>query len=317
MLFSMSKNFLMCLLLVIVSASITAEVRAADCSNTDAVALSWLDKMSRSLRQSSYHGVVTLQRGGEMQVMQVSHLVVDSSSSERLIELTGKGAQVERESHPLQCIHPGDRLLRQGALLLDDSCGVAEHYRLGIAAGDRVAGRKVTRIIIEPRDMYRFGYVFDLDEETGILLKTQTIGHGRKTLETMQFANIFYSDDLPEYGQADITHKAQHLHSQSTGTQSLTSRPWTIGWLPLGFAATDDPSDVSERRTYTDGFAVFSVFLEELNTEIRAGEGLVKRGGTMSYTRGLRIQGHPVLVTVIGEVPVNTARIVADSVAWL
>ena len=70
------------------------------CPDDDAVALSWLDKMSRSLRQASYHGVVTLQRGGDMQVMQVSHMVDDGSSSERLVELTGRGAQVERLSHP-------------------------------------------------------------------------------------------------------------------------------------------------------------------------------------------------------------------------
>jgi sigma-E factor negative regulatory protein RseB len=31
----------------------------------------------------------------------------------------------------------------------------------------------------------------------------------------------------------------------------------------------------------------------------------------------MRIAGQPVLVTVIGEVPVNTARMVADSVNWV
>ena len=59
------------------------------------------------------------------------------------------------------------------------------------------------------------------------------------------------------------------------------------------------------------------MFLEELNVEVRGGEGLVKRGGTTSYTRGMRIDEQPVLVTVIGEVPVNTARMVADSLDWL
>jgi sigma-E factor negative regulatory protein RseB len=31
----------------------------------------------------------------------------------------------------------------------------------------------------------------------------------------------------------------------------------------------------------------------------------------------MRIDEQPVLVTVIGEVPVNTARMVADSLDWL
>ena len=58
------------------------------------------------------------------------------------------------------------------------------------------------------------------------------------------------------------------------------------------------------------------VFLEELAREIRPGEGVVRSGGTTSYTRGMSFAGQPVLVTVIGEVPVNTARMVADSINW-
>ncbi|WP_415355003.1 MucB/RseB C-terminal domain-containing protein [Halioglobus sp. Uisw_031] len=314
---SVSKKLFRYLLLAVFSVSTSVGANAASCPDDNAVALSWLDKMSRSLRQANYHGVVTLQRDGDMQVMQVSHIVGDGSSSERLVELTGRGAQVERLSHPLDCIHPGDRLLRGEALLPEKSCGIATHYRFAVTPGERVAGREVVRIVIEPRDMYRFGYVVDLDEETGIMLKAQTIGHGHKILETMQFANIVYSDNLPEFSQADVIHTAQHLDPQSASAQDPVTRAWNIGWLPLGFAATGPSTGTSERRTYTDGFAVFSVFLEELNVEVRAGEGLVKRGGTTSYTRGMRIDEQPVLVTVIGEVPVNTARMVADSLDWL
>ena len=69
-------------------------------------------------------------------------------------------------------------------------------------------------------------------------------------------------------------------------------------------------------RSYTDGLAVFSVFLEELGREMRPGEGVVRRGATISYTRGMQLAKTPVLVTVIGEIPVNTARMVADSIGW-
>ena len=58
------------------------------------------------------------------------------------------------------------------------------------------------------------------------------------------------------------------------------------------------------------------MFLEELDRELRPGEGVVRKGSTTSYTRGMRVGVQPVLVTVIGEVPVNTARMVADSVTW-
>ncbi len=304
-----------------------ASASVSDCPEADTAALEWLDKMSRSLRQVSYQGVVTLQRGDEMQMMQVSHAVDNGSSFERLTELTGQGAQVERVSHPIDCVHPGDRMLRLEALSSADHCGIAERYRFSVADGERVAGRSAVRIKIEPRDMYRFGYVMALDRDTGLLLKSQTIGHGHRVLETMQFAHLSVFDVITAAGDPaagdpaangiDVVHKAQHPHADGAMVASSVARAWMVGWLPRGFAATDAALGNNGRRTYTDGLAVFSVFLEDLNVEIRPGEGLIKQGGTTTYTRGMSIAGQPVLVTVIGEVPVNTARIVVDSVRWV
>jgi sigma-E factor negative regulatory protein RseB len=340
------------LLSVLATAGVMAEATAGDCPDADPVALQWLDKMSRSLRQVSYQGVVTLQRGDEMQVMQVSHAVHDGVSSERLTELTGQGAQVERNYHPVDCIHPGDRLLRLEALSPADRCGITEHYRFTVADAERVAGRNAVRIRIEPLDMYRFGYMMALDAETGLLLKSQILNHGQQVVETMQFADLSYADPQvttaetaaaipatgeparavsvadgspvaeldtgrPAAGNIAVVHAAQHPRKGEAQAAHSVAQAWAVGWLPRGFAATDASQGNSGRRTYTDGLSVFSVFLEDLNIEIQSGEGLVRRGGTITYTRGLHIAGRPVLVTVIGEVPVNTARMVANSVSWV
>ena len=80
---------------------------------------------------------------------------------------------------------------------------------------------------------------------------------------------------------------------------------------------TAGDSHSAQDKTYTDGLAVFSVFLELMQRQIQPGEGRARTGGTTAYTRGLQLAGRPVLVTVVGEVPINTARIVADSVNWV
>lgn len=290
-----------------------APATAANCADADQAALAWLDKMSRSLHQVTYHGVVTLQRGDDMQVMQVSHAVDEGASSEKLTQLTGQGAQVKRTDHPLHCVHPGHRLLQIGRELGAGNCGIAEHYRFAVDEGERIAGRKAVRIRIEPRDMYRFGYVMELDRETGLLLKTQTLGRGHKVLERFQFASLSYEAPPAAPADVDVIHRAQHPLPAPSGSASVD---WSVNWVPGGFTFTDGPAGAGGRRTYTDGLAVFSVFLEELGREIRPGEGVVRSGGTTSYTRGMELTGKPVLVTVIGEVPVNTARMVADSVGW-
>jgi sigma-E factor negative regulatory protein RseB len=304
------------LAIVLTGLLLATGVRAADCPGADAEALSWLDRMSRSMNQVSYHGVVTLQRNGDMQVMHVSHEVADDNSTERLTQLTGQGAQVKRGSHPLECIHPGHQLLRIGAELQTGHCGIAEHYRLSVSGVERVAGRKSVLIRIQPRDMYRFGYVMALDRETGLLLKTETLGRGDKSLEKFQFANLSYTDNLPGAADVDVIHEAHHPHPATPDVKNGVGRGWSVGWVPRGFTPTDSPDAHAARRTFTDGLAVFSVFLEHLDNGIRPGEGIVREGGTTAYTRGMQLDEDAVLVTVIGEVPVNTARMVADKIVW-
>jgi sigma-E factor negative regulatory protein RseB len=288
---------------------------ADSCPGADPAALAWLDKMSRSSNEVNYHGVVTLQRGDTMQVMQVSHSVTNGSASESLTRLTGQGAQVVRVEHPLHCVHPGHSLLRIGTELQEGNCGISTHYRFSVSTGERVAGRKSVRIQIEPRDMYRYGYVMELDRETGLLLKTRTLGVGRKTLERFQFANLSFAPGNPGTPDVEVVHKASHPLPASSNTV-VSSSNWKVSWIPGGFMLTDAPASGSSRKTYTDGLAVFSVFLEELPARMRPGEGVVRSGPTTSYTRGMSRSEQPILVTVIGEVPVNTARMVADSIGW-
>jgi sigma-E factor negative regulatory protein RseB len=291
---------------------------AGTCQEANAEALAWLGKMSRSVHEVNYHGVVTFQRGNDdLQVMQVSHSVDNGTTSEKLTQLNGQGARVVRLAHPLECVHPGHKLLQVGEQLQGGHCGIAEHYRFAVAKGERVAGRKSVTIRIEPRDMYRYGYQMELDRKTGLLLKTVTFGRGNRVLEKFQFADLSYSDRLPKGAEASVVHKAQHPHPGAAEQNRLSARAWTVNWLPRGFTLTEAENHHAGRRTFTDGLAVFSVFIEELQQEIRPGEGVAREGSTTSYTRGMRLDEQPLLVTVVGEVPVNTARMVADSIAWL
>ena len=86
--------------------------------------------------------------------------------------------------------------------------------------------------------------------------------------------------------------------------------------MPAGFTLTAGDAVSGHDKTFTDGLAVFSVFVEPVDQAIAPGEGRARMGGTTAYTRGLQLAGRPLLITIVGEVPVNTARMVADSVRW-
>ena len=284
------------------------------CSEADAEALQWLARMAKSRSEVAYQGVVTLQRGDDMQVVQVARSLVDGYSSEHLTRLTGQGAQVVRSHHPLNCTHPGEQLLTLGDRVEAGDCGLASYYRFEVSPGERIAGRQSVKLEIQPRDMYRYGFRLELDQDTALMLRASTLGRGDKTLERFQFADLSYGEPLAPRSGMDTVHPAAHPHPDYPAAGARLSVPWMVSWLPNGFTATDAADPEGPRRTYTDGLAVFSVFLEQLPRELRPGEGLARLGSSLSYTRGMHLADQPVLVTVIGEVPVNTARMVADSI---
>jgi sigma-E factor negative regulatory protein RseB len=290
-----------------------AQAEAPVCSDTDPQAMEWLKKMSRSSHASAYHGVVTFQRGDELEVMQVSHTADHNGATETFTRLTGQGAQVLREQHAPECVHPGQQLLEMGSDLVEGKCGIAQHYRFELGQGERIADRESIRLNVMPRDVYRYGYVLQLDRETGLLLQATTMGRGNTKLERFQYADLTYGPVPEPRANVSVVHATSHPSAVSQ-TQPVVTFDWSVAWLPPGFTATEPALPSVGQRSFTDGLAVFSVFMEPLDVAMTPGEGVVRWGSTTSYTRGMRAGDAPVLVTIIGEVPVNTARMVTDSI---
>ena len=216
----------------------------AVCADTDPEALAWLERMSRSSQHLSFHGVVTLQQGDSVQFLQMSHSVDDAGTTENMTRLNGQGARVERHEHPLHCVHPGHKLLRVSESLAEGNCGVAEHYRFQTAPGERVAGRSAVRVLVQPRDMYRYGYVMELDRDTALLLKARVIGPGNRVLERFQFADLSYDSDAHLERDTEVVHQAQHPHPGISMSDEAPTRGWQVRWLPGGFTGG---------RLYRDG----------------------------------------------------------------
>jgi sigma-E factor negative regulatory protein RseB len=310
-----------------------------DCGDLDPEVRALLAGLVDSASGVEYRGVVTLQRGEDTQVMEVSHRLQGASSEAQLSALRGDGIEVRRAGHPSGCLHPGHLLLLEDGGGSRGICELASHYRFRLlsretVAGETVAGREVYRLLAEPLDMYRFGYVFLIDRESALMLSSTTLAPDQRVLEQFQFASLqleqadaasaeALSGDAVETtatgslaaadGTGDPVHDARHPHPGEASDLRL-GKPWGLNWLPAGFIATDAALPQSQRKTYTDGLASFSVFFEPLSRPLEPGEGVERQGSTVAYTRGLVLRGQPVLVTVLGEIPTNTARMVADSV---
>ena len=287
-----------------------------------------LKQMAEANRQISYQGVFSYEHGGTLKTVKVLHTVRDGQEFERIIHLSGPKREVVRRGNDLNCQRLGDAMLRGTALgIANISRGHLEnYYGLYIKGNERVAGRDVTIIHVVPKDNFRYGYVLGIDKETGLLLQSMLIGSNKRVLERFQFVDISIGiliDDMA-LEPTDTEHHMASLNASPclddmTYSSASTVRQWQASWLPSGFAiAGFHRSTETDRETlvFTDGLAVFSIFIdsgEAANLPIIQAQ----RGATVAFLVRMDIESTNYAVCVVGEVPIKTAKKVAESMTRL
>jgi negative regulator of sigma E activity len=84
--------------------------------------------------------------------------------------------------------------------------------------------------------------------------------------------------------------------------------------LPYGYRASLARGFEEKALFVSDGIAAATVVFEPLPGDLSPGEGAVRHGATLTYSRGSVVSGTRILVTVIGEVPLAAARLIAEAV---
>ena len=297
---------------------------------SDISARALMDKMSHSFRELNYKGVFSFQQGDKMTSLRIAHAVIDGQEYERLEYMDGDKREIIRRGHNLTCIHPGHQLVRFYQQQQNrkhsplDQEGIGEYYQFTVTDSGRIAGRNVINIDVSPKDTHRFGYRLSLDEETGLLLRSELRGPGGAILERFQFVDITIGEaiDIAYFEGAEDSYHAEHIAPavDVRELQAIPEKSWMVKWLPGGFTAAVANLNITsdDMATYTDGLSVFSVFLErdiDPAKMAKGVEGSAQRGATIAYSRALLLAGHTHRVTVVGEIPSQTARQIAQSVA--
>ncbi len=282
----------------------------------------WLDRMSHSHRELAYSGVISYQSRDRMGSYRVIHGVRDGKEFERIVPLDGAAHDLVRLGHPVSCIHAGHQLLRfaegeSGSGLLGQ---VERYYDLRLGELTRIAGRAAQQVLIQPRDVYRYGYRLALDVDTGLMLGSELIDSRGQSIERFQFVQLDFDD---ADATASASSQIQPVHSPHgklvaphASRQVAARAPWRVEWLPAGFmlAEMENDPDQGQAQSFTDGLSVLSVFLEP-----SAGPEapmLMREGATAAFTRTLERNGGYWLVTVVGEMPDRTVKQVATAVRW-
>ena len=267
----------------------------------------------------------------KLATFRIVHMVIDGIERERIVHLNGPRREILRTGDEVAYVlTPGDALLdlegatpggAYGRVFARRFENIAEHYDVVVKGRDRVAGRPATHLQVIPRDEDRLGYRLWLDDASGLLLRSELRDPSRTNLEIFQFTSLLVGDEVDPQNLVSTTQGALIRQLAVTADDAAPDdSAWHAGWVPAGFELTsantqrlaDDPRGLS-MLTFSDGLAAFSVFVEDM-PETGAGHVVSRSGATVALTHMAASARGNHLVTVVGEVPISTARRIAASV---
>ena len=280
-------------------------------------------RMAKASRELSYSGVFTYEYRGNLTSVKLIHQVREGKIYERLLHMDGTQRDVVSRTDSVDCVRTGDMLLRGNAYKINNEnyARLQDFYEFHIKGDGRIANRQVAMVHVLPKDKYRYGYVVAIDKESGLLLQSVLMSHAGKPLERFQFVDVSIGEtsadiDLQleggEFGTVDQTNCLQ-VDRKIDAPKSM----WSIDWLPPGFVLASHQSpdaEGQEAMMYTDGLAVFSVFIDSVQGSMLPPID-AKLGATVAVLTKADINGHQYAICVVGEIPRGTASQVASAIS--
>jgi sigma-E factor negative regulatory protein RseB len=314
-----------------IALSAHADVPARSAETRDAQA--WLRRMQSAAQKLNYSGTFIYQQGSEMRTSRITHYVDEHGELEKLELLDGKPKEYFRNNEEIVCYLPEtktrlvERRVTQDvfpAILGAGADKLVEHYK--VRAGDpaRIAGFEAQAIVLDPKDELRYGYRLWADKASGLLLRAQTIDDAGAVVEQISFTQLAIGAvDRKQLKPGFADARDWRVEKAVMSPADLSS--WSVTRMPPGFRKIREVrrvvSDMSAANgvpaqreisqiVYSDGLAAISIFIEP---------------GTQSRTEGWLKQGAMTIIgkrygnfwlTIVGEVPSNAIRQVADSIEF-
>lgn len=318
------------LLLIIAGFQIASSVaNEAGATEQSLTAQGLYERMLERSPNALYEGIFLHQAGNHLQSVEIIHGTKDGQIWERLLHLDGLTREVIRRGDALYCVHPDSSIeqVKQqsstpfGNKQLGDARQLEVAYVFRSLGKQRIAGRLVEGVQLVPKDKTRHIYQLWLDQETSVPLRTELVSIKGQVLERYQYSyfnpNAKFDESRFEPRttgvKLDMASQAEVLK-----TQQQDVLEWRLNWLPMGFvdeSIKGHAPKLSARRIFSDGIVMFSIYVETVDKV--QDEGTAQSGPTVLAVQHKQWHGNTHRITVVGEIPPETAVRIAQSVELL
>lgn len=302
----------------------------------------WLIEVSEAQRNSNYQGILLHRSGETIDSFRVTHRFKNGEARERLQTLTGDPRDVVRRGEKVIClVPPGNRLPESAMHGLPQSMipkldteqlqRINQSYVLATLGEARIAGRRCQGVSITPRDPLRYGYEVWADKETKVPLKVLLKGSDGRPIEQIMFTEVRFPEMIPDE-LFDITPQLDQGYAsmsqeriESPLDAALVARPSSAGpdmhmglvSLPEGFEVVmftqrELPNGTGTLRHWiiSDGLTSVSIFGRQSIDERPA--SMPQSAHAVGAMHAYRQIVGKVEITVVGEVPSQTVRVIAE-----
>ena len=274
--------------------------------------------MIEASKALNYSGLVTYEKSGRLKTSKMLHLIRENNIFEQLIHLDGPAGQFSWRRVDENCDLVSALDAETGALSTLDSSSVERltaSYSFEIRGQSRVAGREATSLLFKPKDNFRLPYFVAIDNQSNLMLMSVILNQVGKPLERFQFVEIEVGGDLDSMSIDDTGVNVKDACIIESAQQPLDD--WTVGWVPPEFFLTDsekEPLTGQSIMSFTDGLSAFTVFIESVQRSKKIPPFTFNQGATTAVSSKLKYKGDEFTVSVVGEIPTDSAKKIAQSV---
>lgn len=300
-------------------------------------ALQWLQRVHAAAQKLSYSGTFVYRNGTQSETSRIVHVATNGNQIEKLEVLDGSPREVIRNNDEVKCYLPDSRLVivehrsaRRAfpALLTASLASLNEHYVIRKVGRARVAGLDSQIIRLEPRDSWRYGHQFWVDQDTGLLLKADMFSEFGESLETLVFTELRIGEPnsldalKPSFANTSQQTPPWQVREAKSREMRGEESPWLFRVELPGFRRQaalrrnitqeggKDPQEVLH-WVFSDGLAAVSIFINPLRSSTEPLDIGAHSLGAISVMK--RVIGGYVVV-VMGDVPPAAVKRFAEGI---
>src|SRR5690554_2853106 len=200
-----------------------------------------LESVAQAARQQNYQGTVVMASASHWQSMKVQHALIDGEEFERLQQLTGLPQEYIQHGSEQWCSHDDNLALHRPLKnpLRIPHPKLQQDFAYDFIQGktQRLAGRTVRQLNVQPHDNNRYGLTLWLDQQTNLLLGVDLLDSQQHILERTHYVDIDMTGDVTP--KDFVPSMPVHAVQQRVSKQSkLAPVSWKPSWLPVGFQKT-------------------------------------------------------------------------------